>query len=375
MSLVNGFQGKVNSLQNTIRNPFETSVEPPFDGNDFAEGMLIQEILNSGSEGDRVRLVGNLMPQVPFKFGGSQRIKKEYYSGYSEPTMHVLGPEETDITINGEFKDKRYTNRELKNIATEFQQQIDAIRIRGNVVRITMGEFDRYCIILRTDFEMQRLSKVKYSITFSIIGFNAPKNARFLQRSKEIPFAINKDLIDAAIGFQETNSNIPDSVPRSIGDQITALTSDVAGAIGTVTGFVDQILSTVQDVQKSVTRAKGLIKYAQNKLRTYKRTVGAFKAFDDTAALTGRYESAKFYTGALRQSASLTALLQRLKARVAQLNSELPLARHLVVVGDNLQKIAIKFYGSPDNWKKIYDYNNLTTTELSVGSLLEIPRL
>jgi LysM repeat protein len=212
-------------------------------------------------------------------------------------------------------------------------------------------------------------------VTFSIIGFNAPKNARFLQRAKEVPFAINKDLIDSAIGFQETNSNIPDSVPRSIADQITALTSDVAGAIGTVTGFVDQILSTVQDIQKSVTRAKGLIKFAQNKLRTYKRTVGNFKAFDDTAALTGRYESAKFYSGALSQSSSLTALLQRLKARVSQLTNELPLARHLVVNGDNLQKIAIKFYGSADNWKKIYDYNNLTSTELEVGRLLEIPRL
>ena len=375
MSLVNGFQGQVNSLQNTIRNPFETSINPPFDGNDFSDGMEIQELLPNGKNGEKIVLIGNLMPKVPFKFGGSQRIKKEYYSGYSEPTMHVLGPEETDITINGEFKDKRYSNPQLKNIATEFQKQVDAFRIRGNVVKIRLGEFERFAIISTTAFEMERLSKVRYSITFSVIGINAPKNARFLNRAKEVPFAINKELLEQATNFQKQYSAIPDSVPRSVGEQLNALISDVAGAIATVTGFVDQIVSTVQDVQKSVERAKGLIKFTQNKLRSYKRFAGSLKAFDSTQALTGRYESGKFYSSSIAGAAALTLTLQRLKERLAQLSQNLPLARHLVVNGDNLQKIAIKFYGSSDNWKKIYDYNNLSSTELVVGRLLEIPRL
>jgi len=67
--------------------------------------------------------------------------------------------------------------------------------------------------------------------------------------------------------------------------------------------------------------------------------------------------------------------LQRLKERLSQLSQSLPLGRHLVVTGDTLQKIAIKFYGSADNWKRIYDYNSLTTTDLVVGRLLEIPRI
>jgi LysM repeat protein len=375
MSLVNGFQGQVNSLQNSIRNPFETSVTPPFDGNDFADGMEIQELLPNGSEGERIVLIGNLMPKIPFKFGGTQRIKKEFYAGYSEPTMHVLGPEETDITINGEFKDKRYTNRQLKNIATEFQKQVDAFRIRGNIVKIRLGEFERFAIISTTSFEMERLSKIRYAITFSIIGLNAPRNARFLNRAKEVPFAINKELLEQATNFQAQFSVIPDSVPRSVGEQLNALISDVAGAIATVTGFIDQIVSTVQDIQKSVERAKGLIKYAQNKLRSYKRIAGSFQPFNSQQALTGRYESAKFYSASLAGASALTSTLQRLKARLAQLAASLPLGRHLVVTGDTLQKIAIKFYGSPDNWKRIYDFNNLQSTDLQIGRLLEIPRL
>lgn len=375
MSLVNGFQGQVNSLQNSIRNPFDRSVTPAFDGNDFSDGMELQELLPNGNNGEKIVLIGNLMPKIPFTFGGSQRIKKEFYSGYSEPAMHVLGPEETDITINGEFKDKRYSNPALKNIATEFQKQVDAFRIRGNIVKIRLGEFERFCIISSTKFEMDRLSKIRYSITFSVIGLNAPQNARFLNKTKEVPFAINKELIDQATNFQRTYTSFPDSVPRSIADQLNGLISDVAGAIATVTGFVDQIVSTVQDVQKSVERAKGLIKYTQNKIREYKRIAGAFSPFDGNQALTGRYESAKFYSGSLSAASALSSTLQRLKERLSQLSQSLPLGRHLVVTGDTLQKIAIKFYGSADNWKRIYDYNSLTTTDLVVGRLLEIPRI
>lgn len=375
MSVLNSFQGKVNDAKNFIRNPFSSDVDTPFTENDFPDGFLIQEILDNGEIGDEIRLYGNMMPKIPFTFGGGQRVKKDYYSGYSEPVVQVLGSEEDDVTINGRFKDKRYKDPALKGVSSDIQQLIDGIRLRGNLVRIALGEFERYCILSKTKFDMNRLSEIDYSITFLVIGFNAPTNARYLEQTREVPFAINKELIAQAQAFQESSSAIPDSVPRSIADKINELTSTVAGAVSTVTGFVDQIQTTVNDIQKSVTRVKGLIKYTQGKLREYKRTLGAFKPFNDTQSLTGRYESSKFYSAQISGAASLTALLESLRSQINQIAPTLPLGRHLVVSGDNLQKISVKFYGKADNWKKIYDYNRLTSTELVVGSILEIPRV
>lgn len=374
MGLVNGFQGKVNSAQSFIKNPFSSSVAPPFDGHDFPDGFIIREILESGEMGEEIRLFGNMMPKIPFTFGGQQRVKKNFYPGYAEPGIQVLGSEEDDVTINGEFKEKSY-NRDLKGVVQDIQQLLDAMRLRGNLIHIALGEWERYGIILRTKWEMDKLSKIQYSITFSIIGFQAPTNARFAGETKEIPFAINRELIQAAQDFQEFNTNYPAEVPRSIGDQLNAITSEVASAIATVTGFVDTIVSTVQDIQKSVTRAKGLIKYTQNKLKGYKELAGSFQPFNDSQALTGKYKSAKFYQSGISRASAMTSLLEKIRAQLNKITPTLPLGRHLVKSGDNLQKISVKFYGTADNWKKIYDYNRLTTTELTPGQLLEIPKV
>ena len=222
---------------------------------------------------------------------------------------------------------------------------------------------------------MKNLAKVGYEIQLSIVGFNAPTNAKFLGKSREIPFDINEQLIDQALAFQADFSTIPDTVPQSIADQINGVISDVATAINTVTGFVDSVLTTVQDIQKSIERAKGLIKNAHTKLESYKRTVGSFKIFDSNASLSGQYANATYFSAGIASASSLSALLVGFRTQFNNIVVDLPLGRHLVKTDDTLQKIAIKFYGSADNWKKIYDYNNLTSTVLTTGFLLEVPRV
>jgi nucleoid-associated protein YgaU len=117
----------------------------------------------------------------------------------------------------------------------------------------------------------------------------------------------------------------------------------------------------------------GLIKHCQNKLREYKRVIGSFSPFSANQALTGRYENASFYSSAVRSASSLTLLLEQLRVRVKTLIKDSPNARYFVKANDTLQKIALKFYGSTDSWKQIYDFNNLTSTELISGTILEIP--
>lgn len=376
MGLLNSFEGQVNKITNSIKNPFDNKVVADFDKPDFPEGFKIEEILPNGKKGETIVLAGSWMPQIPFTFGGTVRMKKEFYSGYSEPTVQVFGPEEKDITIKGLFKEKRFRRETgLKNVSTEIQQQVDAMRIRGNLVRLRLGEFERYAIMSDTNFEMDRLSRIGYSITFSIIGFNAPKNAIFLQRKKEVPFAILKELIDAATKLNLDFSTIPATVPRSIADIINGLTNDVASALNTITNFIDQVFSTIQDIKSAINRIKGLIKYAQQKLKSYKKQLGSIFSFDPSVSISGRYDNARYSTSSVAFASSITSLLERLRLQFSSIINDLPLARNLVKQGDTLQKIAIKFYGNSNDWKKIYDYNNLSSTDLPQGLMLEIPRL
>lgn len=344
------------------------SVSNPLRPDDF-DAFIIEEL-----EGPKktVRLTGNQMPMIPFEFGGSQRISKDYYPGFSEPVVQVLGPEEGNTTIKGVFKDKRLPSS-VYGASTELQQLIDSIRIRGNLCRFVLGEWQRYGHLASTNFQMDKLSRVSYTIELAIIGFNAPKNARFLEKSRLIPFAINESLIAQAAALQR--STIPAFVPLDIADLINQLTGAIAGAISLLTGFVDAVISTVEDIKASVERAKGLIKHVNNKIREYKKVLGALEAFGAGQTLTRRYESAKYYSGSMANVNVIQGQLARFRSQFNDLVGKLPLARHFVRDGDTLQKIAVKFYGTADNWKELYDYNRLQTTVLTNGTLLEIPRL
>jgi LysM repeat protein len=377
MSLLNDLDiGGISDLTEFIRNPFKKDVKSPFRGADFPEGFLIEELKGAKAE---VRLVGNMMPMIPFTFGGEQRTKKDYYAGHSEPTVQVLGPQESDVTIKGVLKDRIYDNEAYYGVSTEIQQAIDAIRIRGNLCRFVLGEWERYGYIQKTNFKMNKLSYVEYEVTFLISGFNAPRNARFLQKQKLIPFEINQALIAAATQLNQDYSQIPDSVPQGIGDLINGFVSDIATEINKVTNLVDSVINTVGDIQKSIARINGLIKNIQNKVNSYKRFLSGVDPFDTNTAvqggLTGRYETASFYARAIAGLGGLAALMNRYREQFNAIASNTPLGRHIVRTGDNLQKISSKFYGTADNWQEIKDYNNLTSTELVIGAILEIPRV
>ena len=110
MSILNS----ISSAQDSIRNPFSSEVGTSFRKPDFVEGFKIKEIINGKEDGELITLSGNRLPFQPFVFGGGQRVKKDYYSGHSEPVLQVLGAEEDDLTISGRLYDKK-TNGKSSN--------------------------------------------------------------------------------------------------------------------------------------------------------------------------------------------------------------------------------------------------------------------
>lgn len=377
MGLLNNAQNSVNNITNTIKNPFSRDVNNDLRGEDFPDGFQFEEL--SGDE-RKVQLNGNLMPLVPFNYGGTQRISKDYYAGQEEPSLHILGSEEKDLEINGRFYDKKYrkpvlaTEFDLYGVAKDIADLCEDIRKKGQVLRIWMGEFQRYGILKDADFNLKTIGDIEYTLTFDIIGFNSPTNGKFIDDSRQVPFVLNQELIDIANQLQGED-NIPVTVPASISDLINDATSTVASALNLVTDFVDTVISTTNDIQKATQRALGLIKHAQNKVREYKNFFGGIDPFDPSQSLTGRYENASYYASRGSYSAFLTSFLQRYRKQFLALVDTLPIGRHAVKEGDSLQKIAARYYNDATQWKVIYDHNNLTSADLTEGQILEIPRI
>lgn len=368
----------IGSLTNFLKNPFSRSVDKSsLPVPDYPDGFIIEEILDGPRSNNQIVLLGNMMPKQGLERAVNLRSQKEMYPGNDEPTVHVLGTEESDITIKGRFYDKRYSDPDFYGVANEMREALEEMAKRKPLVRLTLGEWRRYALMSVVKTSERTLADIDYEITFIIFGPNRPRNYQLVDRFEDVPVDVNAALIAEALEFQRNYSAAPDSVPASIADILNDLTGSVASVVNLVTGFVDTVVSTGEDITNSVGRAVGLIRYARNTLVTYRRRVGAISY---SLGLSGvnvpqRYRATAYIANSLNATLSLQEFLNQLLKRFEALSRTVPLARHRVIFGDSLQKISTRFYGSPDFWKRIYDHNKLTSTDLTRGVVLEIPKL
>ena len=412
MGLLNfDLKGGLTETFNRIKSPLERFSKEPIDvagavsRNDFKTGFEIVEIENGVvKRNERVLLLGDSMPFQPFTYGGNQKIVKDYYPGNTEPTVQVLGPRENSITIRGVLKAKKLArggsspllgnaaqikrakerdsdlSEQIRQYPKEMQELIDAIRIRGNLVRFTMGDIQRFGFIEDTNFNLRTLAHIEYEITFSIVGFNPPSDCKTLGRARTIPFDINKQVINAVNAFQATASNIPPSIPRTLSEQLTDGIGDIAQAVTNITDFVNGILNEVDNLKAAVARAQGLIQNTKNQMTSFQRRLGnnpeAGASKNTDKGITSAYINADYTAATFTGLFSLSAFIASLSVALAKIAETEPLARHRVQVGDTLQKIAIKFYQDSGLWEDIFTHNKLQSTDLSLiqGDILEIPR-
>lgn len=373
------------SVLDSVGVSFKTrSTTPDPNTVDFPEGLRIIEIIDGQEDPQsELALVNQFMPHVPFEFGGTQQIVKEYYAGSSEPTVQVLGSRESDVVLRGRFKTKFFKNDSLKVAAEQYRDALDDIRKRGNVLKVTLGEWKRYGFLEEVTFKLNRLVDIEYELKFVIIGDKLPTFDQTNKEQDDNVTKFNKELSDLIVSAQ-TNADYPAEMPKDIGDVIAGYINDVAEVMSLVTNFVDGIVSDVEKLEAGVNRALGLIKYARAYVSTTKRRIGTIalsasnlgSSFSDTAKQAAAEITNTNYI--FEVQASMTSFqnqLAEIKARFAALASSQPLMRHLVVSGETLQRISMKYYNTADNWQAIYNHNKLSSTALVSGTVLEIPRV
>jgi len=360
-------------------------------GHDFPEGFRFKE---KAGKKEEIILAGSWMPVVPFVFGGKQRLSKEYYPGNSEPTIHVLGSEEEDVTVKGRLHAKRLPNQaspDLYRAPLEMQELIDSVRRRGSLLEITLGEWKRTGFLSDCSFEMKKLGDIDYSLTFTIVSQELnPRNYLLVNASKSTPTEVNEAVKAALVALQNKKTQIPAEVPTEIGRALNEATDSIADALKLVTDIVDSIVGAAAEIAGSVTRVLGLIRYASGLVESYKRQVGKMSFAVTQSAnfqnapegmsvgaslVLSQQQTAAYALNYLSDLNSIQARLSEMRGRFQEMAKTVPLYRHRVISGDSLQRLSVTHYGNPDDWKAIYDHNNLKSTELVVGSILEIPRL
>ena len=381
-SLAGIFRGGTNTIKQRrgIFRGGESDVEQSLIPEDYPEGFIIREYdtldLNNNPENfiNEIKLVGNQMPLVPFTFGGSQRIEKSYYTGYEEPVTQVLGPQEKDVTITGHLKDIHAPDTGLSQL---MRDAIDLIRRRGGLCHFVMGDWQRWGYIQETMWEVNRKTRMKYTITLSIIGENRPQNAKFIRPARNVPTDISLQLELALQDQRDYLASRPDSVPTSLLDEFNSFIGEIASVIAELTSYIDAVFTTQENIRRSIARVTGLIgtvKFRIKQLQSFARRIQGF-AEDPSISLPSRFNNSIFYSGVISNSASLNSEMQRYDEQFRELAADLPQARYLTKQGDSWQKISVKFYGTAENWKKIPEYNDLEiSAPVPEGQLIEIPK-
>lgn len=389
MSITNRAAGQsfLDPITSTLNNPFNQKVpNTGLRAPDFPDGFEIVEIVE-GKEQKPFMLVGSFMPMQPFPWEVEQRIVKNYYPGNPEAVAQLFGAKEGDLTIHGRFKDKRFKDPSYYGASYEFAKYLEGVARRGNLLKFGFvgpgGSWIRWGYLEKPQFKMNKLSWIEYTLNFFVVSVNRPKNNYFAAKEKVAPDHLNSNLLNAGQNFTNTAAKIPTSMPQSLADKINGLTSKVASAVNNVTNFVQNIINQGMALDMAAQRALGLIKNAQANLSSMKRQID--QTAHDFTHLSSQgnnpgmtrdtYENLAFIYSLVSTAVSVGQVLTQMKALFESIAITVPLARHKVQGTETLQKISVQYYGTVDDWDKIYTHNNLTTTVLTPGQILEIPRL
>lgn len=387
---------------------------PTFTADDFPNGFQIIEY-EEGQQRNRdnyngrdeipgsrdIILKGPFMPHIPFTFGGEQRVQTKYYPGNPEPTVHIMGGKEDDLIIKGHFRLKDFSrsyvtanndanlkqtseNQNVRQTAIAYQELIDQMRLRGNVVHLVMGAWSRWGFIKSVKFDLNTIADISYTIEFIITGFSKPSNIKLASGSSDNLSDPNAALITNAAAAISKMSAFPKTMPLGLAANLNAEIGKVAAAIKVVTDFVSGALNDADQLQASLNRAIGLIKTARtaiyqsafriNQIATsvsslgstfvteWEKTKGTILSVNHMQNMKGTYYD-------------LQGFLASLQAQLDAMRKQIPLQRYIVKNNDTLQAISSRYYATPDHWDAIYSHNNLQTTQLVIGTILEIPRL
>lgn len=401
-SIGDAASNSASALLSGILNPFKHKTKPVLNPPDFRGGFIIIEYKNNKAEEPLV-LNGDMMPMIPFKYGGEQKTVKNYYPGNPEPVYQMLGPRESNVVIHGRLKSKHYQDPKFAQLPATMAKALDLIRQRGNVLKIILGEWIRYATLEKSEFDLKQLTRIEYELTFSIIGLTAPTNCKVLNALKILPSALNTDLLISAAAFQAKYSAMPKPMPKGLGDLLTGLIGDIGSVMTDVTTSVQSVISAVQSVDTLANRAIGLIKNAKATLKKFSfqvrsielslahlgNGIGNISSFSasvtqpfggippsltNAQVVMNAQKNTRFILQARSDSNNLMALLNQIHAQFSALVVTVPQSVYTVHAGDTLQKIAYKFYHDSNKWDVIYSHNHLTSTDLTGISSLEIPK-
>jgi hypothetical protein len=364
------------------------------------EGVLAGEVLQAGQPPGQIVLADRALPQGDVTIEGDQREKTTWYPGNPEASQQVIGPVELPSTMSGVWKDRYLGNGQ----AVALMRAFDDVRRRGPLMEVSWGAgilssqgvdqvgdpFTRRGILKKAKFSFPYPQWCRWELTFSWRGLGDLTAAPVMATGVVNP---REGLADTAGALDD----LADAVAAFRGFAHTRLV-----------GLPAQVFSRMQDYMDAANDASDAIKGASaaaTRLGTFQGAapvLGALRNGVDAAnsmrLLVEALDPSRLAAsdGAMEilniRSNMLLLLGHCDRSRDACLQAVETLSRTAApdVIGEvrppagtDLREIARAFYGDPDGWTEIAEYNDLPTSEVPMpasgpsdqsGEPIQVPR-
>jgi hypothetical protein len=354
-------------------------------------------ILDGDEAGTVIELEGRSLPYRPLKFTGRQRVKTTWYPGAPVATQQVIGPTEEPTSINGVWKDRYLGNGESARLVNVFDQlrrvgRLVEVRWGGGVITTTSAERSilngvvtqqttqdigtaivRRGIITKSEFTWDRPQDVAWELeftwqsrgekisppNFSTGGLNPTDDfAAFAASARDAATTVQ----DFADGFRAKAFGAFNELAFAIEGPLIVLSS-VGDALNTST----QIVQTIALLPINI--ANNVIGQVSSVIEATQQLLDAFETFNYEKLAPE--ENPLTQLQVLVDVTRITSGLSRTQEQAAQTRQTLltqivpvVLAEVQVPAGVDLRDLALQYYGNPDLWPLIANFNGLTSSRV-----------
>jgi len=375
--------------------------------------LTISEV--TGSQGRTMIFKGRSLPYRPVAWSGSLRVETKYFPGNPIAQAQVMGPTWPDTTMNGMWKDVFLYEEEnwvqligfpeiggpgrpgSRNLGGKSFQSGGAIPGRsgearrartvrdamwmvqrgGQLLRVEWGSIVRFGFIENFEADHDREEDIRFTINFRWIGdtdavfkpkarpkFDPPGLlAKILSRIQDIINAINEAL-GLLYGQTKKYTQLITRIGTLISDFIDTLASVVnvllipAQIFGTITQQLTSIILAVGDLRDSI------------------RAVGAgYTALASGGTVIDANAAQGVQLAIAYNAARLGVDAANVRDQLEEFAAPEILGVYNATTDTTLRDVATAFYGSPESWGVIADFNGLKTSSAPRGSLILVPNL
>ena len=368
-------------------------------------------------------LEGRALPYRPLTFSGKMRAEFNWYPGNPVATVQVLGAEEAPTTINGMWKDRfmaafdtfgvpiltgrtaiaTFNGNDVANVR-DLVEIVEGFRLRGQLIEFGWDQFVRQGILIRFNQTWLRREDVEWEMEFQWINRGEPETPvafgvriPALDIFNQISSAIEavKLALDAPFAFVSSISQIVDDALIVLDESVNAL-ADIADktaqALLTPLEVARSTLSVLQTIKEQSQAIVDVFESLPDRARRISADFAAVFAVDAAAApqttsqtetagianLTHEQslESALVGRDVRAKSRALRAIASQRAQEVEAQTIRIPNIDSIIAIeGQDLRDVSSAFYDTPEEWKRLLTYNNLSSSKLTAGQIILVPPL